>query len=189
MVVNIKSEEDLNNFYRKLKKLKNEKLKINVTGDIPEKDKYELKQIEKVAGIKDRYEQLSVLFDELCDYLDKYIVGNICEFDEDGLCIAQRDGKQKIKVNGCCGKCIYVGKKGCTIRNITCKTFFCRYIKSIKEIPDYKESKLYKYFLTRSQKLFLETSFWQPKDVIIKKLYSMNMIKLLFVKDVPMKRY
>ena len=105
MVVNIKNEEDLNNFYRKLKKLKNNKLKINITGDIPEKDKYELKQIEKVAGIKDRYQQLSVLFDELCDYLDKYIVGNICEFDDNGLCIAQRDGKQKIKINGCCGKC------------------------------------------------------------------------------------
>ena len=64
------------------------------------------------------------------------------EFDDNGLCIAQRDGKQKIKVNGCCGKCIYVGKKGCTIRNITCKTFFCKYIKSIKEIPNYKENKL-----------------------------------------------
>ena len=189
MVVNIKNEEDLNSFYRKLKKIKNNKLKINVKGDISEKDKYELKQIEKVAGIKDGYEQLSVLFDELCDYLDKYIVGNICEFDEDGLCIAQRDGKQKIKVNGCCGKCIYVGKKGCTIRNITCKTFFCKYIKTIKEIPDYKDSKLYKYFLTKSQKLFLETSFWQPKEDIIKKLNKMNMIKLLFIKDVPMKRY
>ena len=189
MVVNIKSEEDLINFYRKLKKLKNNKLKININCDIREKDKYELKQIEKVTCIKDKYQQLSVLFDELCDYLDKYIVGNICEFDDNGLCIAQRNGKQKIKINGCCGKCIYVGNKGCTIKNITCKTFFCRYIKSIKEIPDYKESKLYKYFLTRSQKILLETSFFIPKDELIKRMYNVNMIKLLFIKDVPMKRY
>lgn len=82
-----------------------------------------------------------------------------------------------------------MGNKGCTIRNITCKTFFCRYIKSIKEIPDYKESKLYKYFLTRSQKILLETSFFIPKDELIKRMYNVNMIKLLFIKDVPMKRY
>ena len=47
MVININNEKDLNNFYRKIKKLKDNKLKINISGDISEKDKYELKQIEK----------------------------------------------------------------------------------------------------------------------------------------------
>lgn len=189
MVVSINNQNDLDDFYRRLKKIKNDHLKISVSGDISDKDKYELKQIEKVSNIDDKYEQLSVLYDELCNYLDKYLSVDICEFDENGLCRARRDGKQITKENGCCGKCMYVSRNGCTINNITCKTFFCKYIKSIKDIPNYKDSKLYQYFLTRSQKLFLETSFWQTKEEIIKKLYNMNMAKLLLAKNKKMKRY
>ncbi len=192
-ILEINNEVDIKNFYNNLnsyiKNINKSNMELIINNKISDLEKYELKEIEKIYNIKDSYKRLSYTYDSICDTLDKYVTNNICEFDDKGLCIAERNNKTKTNTNGCCGKCIYVGNKGCTIKSLTCKMFYCKYIKSIKQIPNYKDIKVYKYFLTKPQKLILETSFWTTKEENMKKLYKSTYIRWLFMKNKEMKRY
>ena len=192
LVINIHNNMELNTFYSHLKYYirfrKKEIIEIKAK-NINEKDKEELFMIEKAFNIKDEYQRLEYVYQTLCDILDKDIEKNICEFDKNGLCSAQRKGKCKSKINGCCGTCQYIGPKGCSITSLTCKTFYCSYIKKIKNPINYKDIKLYQYFLSIPQKLIVEANFWNSKEDNLKLLYKANYFTWLIHKNKKMKRF
>ena len=192
-MIYINNIDDVDNFYKRVKfykkESKNKKITLKIDRSLDEKTIRELKEVEKALNIEDDFERLKYVYETLCDELDIDIKENICEFDKNGLCIAQRNGKHNSKINGCCGKCIYIGKKGCTIKSITCKTFYCNYLKSIKKVPNYKDIKLYKYFLSFPQKLIIETNFFTKEEDNLKILYKANIFTWLFLKQRKMKRF
>ena len=193
LMINLHSNNELNKFYSHLKWYKlffnKRKLTIKIHYPIKKREKEELMMIEDAFNIKNDYERLKYTYQKLCDILDKDIENNICEFDKSGLCIAQRNGKCPSKINGCCGTCKYIGKKGCTISSLSCKTFYCSYIKKKKSIIDYKKIKLYKYFLTIPQKLIIESNFWNTQEENLKVLYHAHFTTWLFHHNKKMKRF
>jgi hypothetical protein len=61
------------------------------------------------------------LCDKATKLFDKY---NPCDFNKHGRCIHCRELYQK----SCCGDCQHLGKNGCTIKNLPCKLFLCKYM-------------------------------------------------------------
>ena len=193
LVIKIQNEKDLNSFYTNLKWYKKfnnkQKLKLVISDKLDKKDTQELLMIQEAFNIKDNYQRLKYVYQKICDILDTDIENNVCEFNEDGTCLAQRAGKCPSKINGCCGTCRYISKKGCTITSLSCKTFYCSYIKKKKEIIDYRKIKLYQYFLTIPQKLIIEDNFWNTKEDNINLLYKANIFTWLFHHNKKMKRF
>ncbi len=194
MNISINNYNDLNSFYKKLRLYKiiyrNKVLKLNIGKDIKENDKEELLMCEHAFNIKDKNKRLEYVYDTICDYHDKlYINTNICEFDKDGRCLCQREYHHPAKTNGCCGLCTYLGKNGCTIKSIACKSHFCRYIIKKKNIKSHREVKLYKYFLTAPQKNVASYNYWNTKEENLRIMKKNSFIYLFFMKDKKMKRW
>jgi hypothetical protein len=74
-------------------------------------------------------EQLEIAYDKLYERADAFIKKyNPCKMTCSG-CMRSRDF--------CCSGCKHLGEKGCTIKALTCKTWFCGSVKLTKE--SYKE--------------------------------------------------
>ncbi len=177
--ININNYSDLSKFYRRLRlyKIIYKNIKLNISDNIKENDKEELLMCEHAFNIKDKYKRLEYVYDSICNYHDKlYISTNICEFDNNGDCLAKRNNKCKVKHNGCCGTCKYLGNNGCTIKCMACKGYFCNYIKKVKKIKGINKQKLFKYFLSHPQKQICMVNFWTPKEYTLKIMMKNNYI-------------
>lgn len=135
--------------------------------------------IDKVLSISDKEERYSYLYDLICDYLDnEFKEENICGFNC-GICkrrkdMMERNIKKETYENGCCygykkGKaCEYlIPGKGCSIKNIACKTFTCFYLR--KQGYCFRLNNIYlaRYFFNYRQKYYMENTYFVDKDIII----------------------
>jgi len=135
----------------------------------------------KIVSKSNRKDYYSLLYDYICDYLDKYFyVDNICEF-KCNTCIKKRllakKNNTKPYENGCCygvikkKLCSYLGKDGrCTIRNVACKLYTCNYLKEKGYHFKLKNIYLSKYTLSPIQKHYLTHKFFEPKEKVLKGL-------------------
>ena len=193
LCINIQNSDDINTFYNRLRLYKlfcsRKTIELNIPDTINEEDRNDLLMIEEAFNIKDKYKRLEYVYYKVCEILDKPIKENICDFDKNGLCAAQRAGKHPSKINGCCGTCKYISKNGCTICSLSCKTFYCSYIIKLKHIPSFRKIKLYKYFFSLPQKMIIETNFWNTAEENLKLLSKTNFISWLFYRNKKMKRF
>lgn len=155
-------------YFEKLN-LKKEQLKLN---------KDAVNKIISCDNLKDQY---SVAYDLICDYLDNKFQGcDYCEFKDD-TCVyrrllAKEKGVEPLK-NGCCfslryqKNCQYLGEHGCTIRNVACKLHCCRYLRKKGIKYSLKDIYFTKYLLNPWQKYYLSTTFFKPKEFVLKGLY------------------
>ena len=132
-------------------------------------------EIKTIINEKDIKKKYSLIYDYICDYLDRKMQeNNYCDF-KDGKCIANRLGKSVHLENGCCyqykkGICKYLVNGVCTNKNISCKFFMCSYIESkiVKfNIDDIIPVKL---FFNRKQKRIIKKSYFKKKEEIIELL-------------------
>jgi len=153
---------------------------INKDQNISDEEKDErIVVIKNILAIKDRFERYSKLYDMICDYLDtEFRTKNVCGFKDD-LCSRRRDMiergiKKDSYKNGCChgykagGDCVHLKDGHCTIKNIACKTFTCPFLR--KQGIKYSINQIYfaKYFFNFRQKLYMQTTFFVDKDVVLK---------------------
>ena len=139
-----------------------------------------IKIINEVLDIKDKEKRYSYLYDLICDYLDnEFRTKDICGFNC-GLCkrrrnMIERNIKKDTYENGCCYG--YLNKeacqhlipgKGCSVKNIACKTFTCFYLR--KQGYRYKLNDIYlaRYFFNPRQKFYMENTFFVDKEEIMK---------------------
>lgn len=129
----------------------------------------------KIDDIKKRY---SVIYDKLCDYLNKdFISYQYCDF-KNNKCIAQR--KHKIfpinRKNGCCfmeiRKCPHLINGNCKVQCIACKLFSCKYLEKRGIGYWAYEVILLKAFFNKEQRKHLLFDFYTPKDKVLKKVYE-----------------
>ena len=129
----------------------------------------------KIDSIKARY---SLVYDEVCNYLDKDFLSNqYCDF-QNNKCIAQR--KHKLypisRKDGCCfmefRKCPNLENGRCTVQCIGCKLFSCKFLtkRGIGYWAD--EIVLLKAFFTREQRNYLVFNFYKTKEKILDKVYE-----------------
>lgn len=137
-----------------------------------------MKIIESVLNISDIKERYSYLYDLICEYLDnEFINKNVCGFNC-GICrrrqeMIDKNIKKDTYLDGCChgykkGDCEYlIPGKGCSIKNIACKTYTCFYLR--KRGYRYKLNNIYlsRYFFNYRQKNYIENTFFVEKDVVM----------------------
>lgn len=194
LTININNDYDLKKFYSKLRIYKlffnNYILDVNLNTKFFKNDTTQLLMCINAFNIKNKDKRLEYVYDSLCDFHDNlYINSNVCEFDKDGLCACQREYHHPASKNGCCGLCTYMGKNGCTIKSLACKSFFCRYITKKKSIPNYKKNKLYKYFLSGPQKEIASINYWNTKEENLRIMRKNSFIYNSFRKVKKMKRW
>ena len=133
---------------------------------------------------KDKYEKL---YDSICDYLDDRVVKtNACGFKDD-KCIAKRDTNCTM---GCChhyknklfgvlyekelNLCEYQKDKKCSAKCITCKMYMCDTLKKKGYNFNTRNVILIKRYFNPLQKIVLTTSFFTPKDKILRRINNLE---------------
>ena len=136
---------------------------------------------------KSKEEKYNFLYDSICDYLDDRVVKtNACGFEND-KCIAKKDTNCAM---GCChhykNKCFgilykkelhlceYQKDKRCTAKCITCKMYMCDALK--KKGYNFTTNNVItiKRYFNILQKLVIISSFFTPKEKIIKRIMLLS---------------
>ena len=110
-IIVINNKNDLDKFYSRIKYYRSPLYRFTTF-------KSDNKEID--LNIKRRCKRIKFVYEESCDYIDNYNnkqSKNICGF-------VNNKCRNNVEF-GCCRKCFYLGKKGCTTSNLTCKLFFC----------------------------------------------------------------
>lgn len=152
----------------------NYKLKFNYLEKITDDDNaFWIKNIEEAININERY---SLIYDKVCEYIDKkYMKCNYCDFKDD-VCIYFRYHNMLEHKNGCCysdargGLCENLVNNSCKIKSISCKLYSCEYLRKNKINFRMKNIPLIKYFFNIKQKYYIKYSFFKDKDYVIDKL-------------------
>ena len=135
--------------------------------------------------ITDKEKRYNLIYDTVCDELDKcFKDNNYCDFKND-VCVAKRNCVSKRNTMGCCyhfdrrglfGKmnlCENLVDRGCSIKCISCKLYTCNYIKKKYRIRDIF---LLDYFFNPIQKIVIIGSCFKTKEQIMKKLLFWDII-------------
>ncbi len=143
-----------------------------------------------VLNCKSKTEKYSYLYDSVCEYLDNRVVStNVCGFEND-KCIAKRDTNCTM---GCCHHyknkyfgvlyekklhlCEYQKNKKCTAKCITCKMYMCDTLRKKGYNFNTKNVITLKRYFNVLQKLVIISSFFTPKDKILKKILLLSFEK------------
>lgn len=123
----------------------------------------------------------SLIYDEICKYLDEdFLSNNYCDFI-DNKCIAQRNHAiyPFSKKNGCCFKnftqCPNLAKGGCTVECMGCKLFACNYLTKMGVGYWAENFILLKLFFSKKQRIHIVFDFYKSKDEVLQKI---NTIKI-----------
>lgn len=140
-----------------------------------------------VLNSKSKEEKYNFLYDSICDYLDDRVVKtNACGFKND-KCIAKKDTNCTM---GCCHYyknkylgflyekelhlCEYQQNKRCTAKCITCKMYMCDTLKKKGYHFNTNNIIIIKRYFNILQKLVIISSFFTPKEKIIKKIMLLD---------------
>lgn len=129
---------------------------------------YDVDDVIKALNIKNRYKRIQYIYDAACDLIDQYNKKNgiQCQFCN-GRCSDERHSK---RLNGCCCHCPYQSSQGCTTRNLSCKLYFCEYMKEHYQPISMDDLHLLK-LLSRSQQAILRENVFTKRETAIKLLY------------------
>jgi len=143
----------------------------------------ELKTTLKALVQDDIYKRYEVVYDYICDELDKKFMNNeLCKFEND-RCIVNRKYYNKDKIMGCCYSFKYNGlqfsevrlckhqkEQKCDVKCLGCKLFTCDYLRKhgvrfkLENIP------IALAFFSKKQREILRTTFFTSKENIINKI-------------------
>ena len=128
--------------------------------------------------IKNRKKRIEYIYDKSCEIIDnKNKNKNICGF-KNNMCYVQRKLKNG-KYNGCCRKCLYQTKSGCSTKNLTCKLFNCSEVKNRYEVVEYDDLKLLK-LLSLKNRIIVKSDYFSKREDVLKDLYSYSFIYSTF---------
>lgn len=154
----------------------------NVLGFSNELNTDLLKTLEALTQ-EDIYIKYEIIYDYICDELDKRFSNNsICKFEND-RCIVNRKYYNKDKIMGCCYSFKYNGLQfsdiklcehqkdsRCNVKCMGCKLFTCEYLKkhgirfSLNNIP------VALAFFSKKQREILRTTFFTSKEIVLRKV-------------------
>ena len=160
-IIVINNKNDLDKFYSRIKYYRSPLYRFTTF----KSDNKEIEKIIEALNIKRRCKRIKFVYEESCDYIDNYnnkLSKNICGFNNN-KCLNN-------VVNGCCRKCYYRGKKGCTTSNLTCKLFFCTKVCDKFKILTFDDVKLLKCLSYRNQ-IIVKHNFYTRKEDYLVDLY------------------
>jgi len=127
------------------------------------------------------YDRYKVVYEYICDELDKKFSDNsICQFEND-RCIANRKHKNKSKIMGCCYSfkykfgtfydvklCEHQKDKKCEVKCLGCKLFTCQYLKKHGIKFALADMPIALAFFNKKQREILRTTFFVPEEEVLK---------------------
>jgi hypothetical protein len=166
--------KDLNN-----KKIDNDFNFIFIAEKVDEETIFKEEQIKKaieIIRIEDIKEKYSMIYDEICDYLNKdFLQNGYCDFKND-KCIAQRKHKfyPPNRKNGCCSrqirKCPNLVNGNCVVECVACKLFSCKYFEKRGIAYFGREIILLQAFFNERQRKHFVFDFYQSKESVLSKV-------------------
>jgi len=185
IVININNPSDIKKLIKQIKIYKiiykNKILKLKYSKKIDKKTKYELDIIETAFNIKNKKERLMFIYDKTYEFItSNYVETNFCEF-KNNQCINHRLKNKNIN-NGCCCNCRHLKNKRCSINSLSCKFFFCPYIRKNKKIIKVNDISFANCFFTTKQKMIINLSVLQSRDKMLNDLYKNSLILWAFSK-------
>ena len=163
----ISNEKDYKKFINKIiiyKSIIYKNTKFEVDNKIKNE---EIDIIIKALNIKNRYQRIIYIYDQICKKLNQEIDFSICKFINN-KCIVQRNNNS-INCNGCCLTCKYLKNNHCTTQNISCKLLYCPTMKKQNRVIKMKDISLFKFFSFR-QRLILKFDFFESREEVLKDL-------------------
>lgn len=156
----------------------------NIVGYSYEVNSDLLKTLEALLQ-EDIYKEYEVVYDYICDELDKKFADNsICQF-KDNRCIANRKYYDREKIMGCCYSFKYNGlyfsdvklcehqkEQQCDIKCMACKLFTCEYLRKRGIRFTLNKMPVALAFFSKKQRELLRTTFFVDKEVVINKIVS-----------------
>ena len=129
------------------------------------------------------YDRYSLVYDYICDELDKKFRDNsICQFEND-RCIANRKFYNKDKIMGCCYSfkyngiqfsdiklCEHLKENGCEVKCLGCKLFTCDYLKKHGIRFSLENMSVAKAIFSKRQREILRTTFFVEKAKVLMEL-------------------
>ena len=129
---------------------------------------------------EDTYKEYEVIYDYICDELDRKFADNsICQFKDD-RCVANRKYKDKAKIMGCCYSFKYNGlyfsdvklcehqkDRKCDVKCLGCKLFTCDYLRNHGIRFTLNKMPIALAFFTKKQRELLRTTFFVSKETVI----------------------
>ena len=146
-------------------------------------------ELKKIKNLKNFMKQYTLIYENVCDYLDnQFREKNICDFKND-KCIANRENKTAHSIMGCCYSfeycslfspqfiknehlCKYQQNRNCTTKCITCKLFTCKYLKEKGIKFDSHKLPLLECFFNKKQHSILTSNFFKTEEEIINNLVN-----------------
>lgn len=129
-------------------------------------------------NIKNRKKRIEYIYDKSCEIIDNKNKNiNTCGF-KNNMCYVQRKLKNG-KCNGCCRKCLYQTKSGCSTKNLACKLFNCSEVKKRYEVVEYNDLKLLK-LLSLKNRIIVKSDYFSKREDVLKDLYSYSFIYSTF---------
>ena len=128
----------------------------------------EMEYLETAISIKNRKKRITYIYDTACRLIDEYNRehGIVCEF-VDNRCM---DCHHNSHINGCCYHCPYQSSSGCPTSNLSCKLYFCNYMKeryTSLMMGDIAVLRL----LSKSQKAILRENVFATRETSINLLW------------------
>ena len=160
----INTEDDyerLKSSLRKYTGLKYRKTTFTLSGEY---SKYGLKEAIDALNIKNRSKRIEYIYDTACELVDGFNnVNEICCPFTDNRC---PDCKHNSHVNGCCYHCSLQSTKGCPTKNLSCKLYFCEYMKEHHHPLTMDDLDILN-LLSRSQRAILRENVFVSRKIAI----------------------
>lgn len=145
----------------------------------------ELKKALEALVQNDLYKKYEIIYDFICEELDKKFSDNsICQF-ENNRCIANRKYNDKSKIMGCCYSFNYNGirfsdiklcehqkDKKCEVKCLGCKLFTCDYLKNHGIKFSLENMPLALAFFPKKQRELLRTTFFTSKENVLARVIA-----------------
>lgn len=143
----------------------------------------DLEVVLKAISFDNMYDRYSLIYDYICDELDKKFINNsICQFEND-RCIANRKFYNKDKIMGCCYSfkyngikfsdiklCEHLKDKGCTVKCLGCKLFTCEYLRKHGIRFTLEKMAVAKSIFSKKQREIFRTTFFVDKNDVLANL-------------------
>lgn len=185
-IINTDVDEDvLTSLVRLFDIAQNLGLEVGVDGIIgySYKQTPELEKTLEALLQEDLYSRYKVVYEYICDELDKRFSDNsICQFEND-RCIANRKHSNKTKIMGCCYSfkyklgtfydvklCEHQKDKKCDVKCLGCKLFTCQYLKKHGIKFALSDMPIALAFFSKKQREILRTTFFVSEEEVLKNI-------------------
>lgn len=125
---------------------------------------YGLEKAIDALNIKNRQKRIEYIYDTACSLVDDYNAehGIRCVFSENTC----PDCRHNSHINGCCYHCSLQSTSGCPTSNLSCKLYFCDYMKEHFDVLQMDDLDILRLLSWSQRQILVENVFTDRKKAL-----------------------